>query len=114
LDKTKAYSLDLISLIESGKIVSRERLNEAKIELCSRHKISDMPSNATILSFAKKRTDVLLSLLKVKPTRSLSGITVVAIMSKPHNCPGNAFTVLEAFCRVKRPLRVIPGKSLPQ
>ena len=79
MDKPKAYSLDLISMIESGKIVSRDKLNEIKIGLCSKHKISDMPSNATILSFAKKRTNVLLSLLKVKPTRSLSGIVVIAL-----------------------------------
>jgi len=105
LNKTKVYSRDLISLIESGKIVSRERLNEAKIALCSKHKLSDMPSNATILSFAKKRTDVLLNLLKVKPTRSLSGITVVAIMSKPHNCPGKCI-----YC----PGSLLPGKKTPK
>jgi len=105
LDKTKAYSLDLISLIESGKIVSRDLLNEVKIALCSKYKLSNMPSNATILSFAKKRTDVLLNLLKVKPTRSLSGITVVAIMSKPHNCPGECI-----YC----PGSLLPGKKTPK
>ena len=105
MDKTKAYSLDLISLIKSGKIVSRDRLNEVKIALCSKYKLSDMPSNATILSFAKKRTDVLLSLLKVKPTRSLSGITVVAIMSKPHKCPGECI-----YC----PGSLLPGKKTPK
>ncbi len=105
MDKTKAYSLDLISLIESGKIVSRDLLNEVKIALCSKYKLSNMPSNATILSFAKKRTDVLLNLLKVKPTRSLSGITVVAIMSKPHNCPGECI-----YC----PGSLLPGKKTPK
>jgi elongator complex protein 3 len=89
LDKIRAFSLELIGLVESGAIRSAIALNEAKIALCKKHGVACMPSNATVLSFAKKRSDRLLGLLKIKPTRSLSGIAVVAIMARPYKCPGS-------------------------
>ncbi len=105
LDELKAYSLELLSLIESGEIKSRKNLNEFKLKLCNKYSFKGMPSNASILSYAKKRTDKIVSILQVKPTRSLSGISVVAIMSKPHNCPGKCI-----YC----PSSLLPGKETPQ
>ncbi len=105
LDKLEAYSLELIRLVESNCIKTRRQLNEAKIRLCTKHKIASMPSNAIVLSFVKNKTDRLLSLLRVKPTRSLSGIAVVAIMSKPYKCPGNCI-----YC----PSSLLPAKQTPK
>jgi len=105
LDKLKAYSKELIGGIESGEIISRQQLNEEKIKLCKKHALHEMPSNATILSFAKKRSDSLIEILKVKPTRSLSGIAVVAIMAKPHKCPGNCI-----YC----PSSLLKGRETPK
>jgi len=105
LEKVKAYSIDLLNLIKSGKITSRGQLNEEKIRLCKKHKLAKMLSNATILSFAGKRTDNIVRLLMVKPTRSLSGIAVVALMSKPHNCPGKCI-----YC----PSSLLPNRKTPK
>lgn len=104
-DKIRAYSLELIRVIESGTIHSTDELNEAKLVLCRKHGVSCMPSNATILSFAKKRTGLLLNCLKVKPTRSLSGIAVVAVMARPYKCPGKCI-----YC----PGSLLPGEQTPK
>ena len=100
MENVKGYALELIALIEEGKIKTRGQLNEARISLCAKHGLSSMPSNPTILSFAKRKTDKILSLLRVKPTRTLSGIAVVAIMPKPSKCPGKCI-----YC---------PGSLVPQ
>lgn len=105
MDKLKAYSLELLSMISSGKVKTRYNLNEVKIFLCGKHGVSFMPSNAKILSFAEKKSDKILSLLKVKPTRSLSGVSVVAIMSKPGKCPGKCI-----YC----PESLVSGKKTPK
>ena len=105
MNKLKSYSLELISLIGSGKIKTKRQLNEKKIVLCKKHGLSSLPTNPDVLAFAKKRTKLLLNMLSVKPTRSLSGITVVALMTKPHNCPGKCI-----YC----PSSLIKGKDTPQ
>ena len=101
----KAYSRELIRLIESGQLTTRRSLNEKKIKLCKEFGVNEMPTNATILSFAKRRSEKLVSLLKVKPTRSLSGIAVVAIMSKPGKCPGQCI-----YC----PGSLLPNRKTPK
>ena len=64
-----------------------------------------MPKNSLILSFAGKKTEKILSLLSVKPTRGLSGIAIVAVMTKPHKCPGKCI-----YC----PSSLLPGKLTPK
>jgi len=87
--KVENYCKEIIQLVDSGKISSREELALQKIRLCKKHGLASMPSNPEILLFAKKKSKKLLSLLKIKPMRTLSGVAVCAIMTKPHECPGN-------------------------
>ncbi|MBN2067273.1 MAG: tRNA uridine(34) 5-carboxymethylaminomethyl modification radical SAM/GNAT enzyme Elp3, partial [Candidatus Diapherotrites archaeon] len=105
MSRLRDYSLDLISLIESGRVKTRQQLNEAKIELCKKHSVSSMPTNPTVLSFAKKRSKPLLKLLSAKPSKTLSGIAVVAVMTKPHNCPGSCI-----YC----PSSLLKGRKTPK
>ncbi len=74
--------------IRSGKIASKDELNALKNRLAKKHGIKKLPTNPTILEFAEKKTPLLLSLLTLKPVRSASGMAVVAVMVKPHKCPG--------------------------
>ena len=105
MDRIRLYSLDLLAQVESGRVSTRKELGEEKFRLCSKYGLSGMPSNATILSFAGEKSDVVIRLLKVKPTRSLSGISVVAIMSRPHDCPGRCI-----YC----PGSLLPGVDTPK
>jgi len=86
MDKTE-YFQELIGIIES-KGLSKDDLTKLKIRLCSKHKIKKIPTDIEILlnTPIDKITTVKRYLL-TKPTRSKSGVSVVAIMSKPHKCP---------------------------
>ena len=75
---------EIISEIETGKILTREQLQKRKKALCKKHGVVKIPTNAEILSRADFETPLLLT----KPTRSLSGVSVVAIMTSPQKCPG--------------------------
>ena len=76
---------EIVSEIESGKILTRDELQKRKKSLCKQHGIKKVPTNAEILS----RADTESPLLLTKPSRTLSGVSVVAIMTAPQPCPGN-------------------------
>jgi len=84
----KEYSEEIIGLILSDKISSKEQLNSFKLKLAKKYSLKKFPSNPDILSFAEKKDVKLIKLLAIKPVRSLSGIVSVAIMPKPLPCPG--------------------------
>lgn len=71
--------------LRSGSIRDRERLNQVKKELCKKHGLTEVPTNTEIL----KKTGVQKNLLLKKPSRSMSGVSVVAIMTHPQECPGD-------------------------
>jgi elongator complex protein 3 len=54
---------------------------------------------------SQEKSETLLRLLSVKPTRGLSGIAIVAVMTKPHKCPGKCI-----YC----PSSLLPGKLTPK
>lgn len=82
------YCKEIIALIEAGKIKDKKQLNAIKTKLARKYSLAKMPSNPTIMRFAKRKTEKLKKLLTIKPVRSLSGINVIAIMAKPYKCPG--------------------------
>ncbi|MFH1424090.1 MAG: tRNA uridine(34) 5-carboxymethylaminomethyl modification radical SAM/GNAT enzyme Elp3 [archaeon] len=71
-----------------SKGLSREELVKLKARVSRRHHLAKTPSNADILKVAtaseKKK---LRQLLLKKPTRSISGVSVVAVMARPWDCP---------------------------
>jgi elongator complex protein 3 len=67
---------------------TREDVNRLKIKMAAKHHLEKVPSNADIIShLTPQETKQLLPLLKRKITRSISGVTVVAVMTKPYPCP---------------------------
>ncbi len=82
------YSKEVIEAIERGEVRDRRQLNRLKIRLAKKYSLKQMPTNPDILAFSKFPSEKLISYLSIKPTRSLSGIAVVAAMAKPHKCPG--------------------------
>jgi len=64
-----------------------KRFRQIKRSVCKKYGVSiprkyDLYKNAT-----KKQKEELKYLLLKKPTRSISGVSVVAVMCKPHSCP---------------------------
>lgn len=59
-----------------------------KIRAAGRHKLTKIPSNSQLITFLKPRERrKLLPLLRRKATHTISGVTVVAVMTKPYPCP---------------------------
>ncbi len=82
----------IIRSIIDGEVSSREELQKKKFEVCSKFNLSEVPSNAELIETAKGMTneetgELVFSLLKRKPARSQSGVTVIAVMTSPEKCP---------------------------
>ncbi|NQU98605.1 tRNA uridine(34) 5-carboxymethylaminomethyl modification radical SAM/GNAT enzyme Elp3 [Candidatus Woesearchaeota archaeon] len=83
----KSYFEELIDFIKKEK-PNKQKLNNKKIELCSKHKIKKIPTDIEVLCNAKEEDIANLSkFLVTKPTRTISGVAVIAVMSAPFNCP---------------------------
>jgi elongator complex protein 3 len=67
---------------------TRDDLNRIKNQVAAKHKLERTTSNAEIISALKpKEKRKLMPILRRKATRTISGVTVVAVMTKPHPCP---------------------------
>ena len=78
----------IIEDILNGKISTRRDLEVEKRQLCRDLKLSKFMSNADILEFAKpEEKETVSAILKKKPTRTMSGVAIVAVMCHPHKCP---------------------------
>lgn len=59
-----------------------------KIDICKKYRLSAVPKNSAILAAAlPEDKKVLRKILLVKPTRTLSGVAPVAVMTSPAPCP---------------------------
>jgi len=78
----------IIDEIISGKIRTRKDLERFKHRVCREMGLERFMSNSEILEHAtpdEKR--VIEGLLRKKPTRTISGVAVVAVMCQPRECP---------------------------
>jgi len=67
---------------------SREDLNRIKLEIARKYDLDGIPSNAQLISLLKpEEREKLLPILRRKATRTISGVTVIAVMTKPWPCP---------------------------
>jgi len=82
------YARIIIDKIRDGKIKNKKDLQIEKKRICHKFKIPRLFSNSEILAYAteEERADLIYLLMK-RPTRTLSGIAVVAVMTKPIPCP---------------------------
>jgi len=83
-----SFFSELISKIIAEGIATKDELHRAKIELCGKHGLEHVPSDSEILGHASPELrDKMRDLLRIKRTRSASGIAVVAVMTAPAPCP---------------------------
>lgn len=65
-----------------------EDVTKIKVEVCRKHSAPAVPRNSALLAAATpEERAVLRRLLLVKPTRTLSGVAPVAVMTSPFPCP---------------------------
>lgn len=78
----------IIEDILNGKITTRRELEVEKRQLCRDLNLSRFMSNSNILEYASfKEKEIISDILKKKPTRTKSGVAIVAVMCHPHKCP---------------------------
>ena len=78
----------IIKDIMEGKIKNRKDLEKAKFQVCRDYKLDRFPRNSEILQMARDdEKEIITPILKKKPTRTISGVAVVAVMCPPHKCP---------------------------
>jgi elongator complex protein 3 len=85
---TKSSLREIIEkLLQTAEPTSID-LSRIKTHVAREHQLPRMPSNSEIIRALRpsERTK-LLPLLKRKATRTISGVTVVAVMTKPYPCP---------------------------
>lgn len=75
-------------ILERKELKDRKEMLRAKRKICKEIGMHDIPKNGEILnSFTQQEREKYSALLVSKPVRILSGVNVVAIMTKPYDCP---------------------------
>lgn len=78
----------IIDEILAGKINSKRDLEKVKLKACRDFKLMEFMSNSLILEKASpEERKIIAPVIRKKPTRTISGVAVVAVMCKPHKCP---------------------------
>ncbi|WP_135824368.1 tRNA uridine(34) 5-carboxymethylaminomethyl modification radical SAM/GNAT enzyme Elp3 [Halorussus ruber] len=78
---------ELVERILDGDI-ERDDLESEKLSVCSEYSSPKVPKNSELLDYAPdERREDLQEVLQNKPVRTASGVSPVAIMTSPHQCP---------------------------
>jgi elongator complex protein 3 len=79
---------EIINTLLTMESPSRDDVNKLKIRTAGKYHLPKVPSSADLISqLTPEEAKVLLPILKRKTTRTISGVTVVATMTKPYPCP---------------------------
>ncbi|MBD3313254.1 tRNA uridine(34) 5-carboxymethylaminomethyl modification radical SAM/GNAT enzyme Elp3 [Candidatus Woesearchaeota archaeon] len=83
----KEYYSELISELKKRKNPDKDQIAKLKRKLARKHDMNRFPTDIEIFLNAEPEDIKFLKKLQTKPTRSLSGVAVVAVMTKPFKCP---------------------------
>ncbi|MFX1539355.1 MAG: tRNA uridine(34) 5-carboxymethylaminomethyl modification radical SAM/GNAT enzyme Elp3 [Promethearchaeota archaeon] len=87
--KLERVAQEILQAALEGKVSNKNDLQRLKRKLCRQYKLSRFPSDVEILSYATEdEKEKISTILRKKPTRTLSGVVVVAVMAEPMECPG--------------------------
>lgn len=85
---TQEARREILKKILSGEVSNSKELEKIKRRTSKNHDLDKVPSNAEILECAnEEEREEVQTLLQRKPVRSISGVTVITVMPKPHPCP---------------------------
>ena len=78
----------IVEEISRRGAVERREVARLKLEVCRRLGAARVPANSEVLAAAGPgERERLAELLRIKPVRSASGVTVITVMPKPFPCP---------------------------
>jgi len=85
----KKISREVIEYLLKHPETLKEKITNIKGQIGKKYKYNKVIKNATILDFAtSKEKQLITQILKRRITRTISGVSVIAIMTKPLPCPG--------------------------
>jgi elongator complex protein 3 len=88
-EKVRKISRDVINYLIHHPEISRQKITNIKGQIGKKYHYHKVIKNAAILSFAtEEENQFITQILKRRSTRTLSGVSVIAIMTKPLPCPG--------------------------
>ena len=92
-NRVNEASHKIAEIISCTERISREDFLKIKRDVCAKMR-SNMPSNSSIFELIKpEKREKLRNILMTKPVRTASGISVIAVMTKPHPCPPQAHCI---------------------
>ncbi|MCL4314367.1 MAG: tRNA uridine(34) 5-carboxymethylaminomethyl modification radical SAM/GNAT enzyme Elp3 [Candidatus Thermoplasmatota archaeon] len=81
-----SFMEEISKRLENGEISDKDDLQRAKAVLSRKYSIDSIPSDVEILNYGNF-SDEIKSILRIKKTRTVSGVAVVAVMTSPERCP---------------------------
>lgn len=88
-EKVKLISREILEYLTTNPQISKDKITTLKGRIGKKYNYNKVIKNATILGYATSKEKLIITqILKRKKTRTLSGVSVIAIMTKPLPCPG--------------------------
>ena len=85
---TEVVYREIIECLKKIPNPARKDVNVIKLQVAGKYKLKKIPPNSELISNLKlHEREKLLPLLRRKAVRSISGVTVIAVVTKPHSCP---------------------------
>ncbi len=89
-DKLKIALEEIKNEIINDNVKSKKELERLKAKIAKKYGLNRIIKNSEILEIMKnEEKERFLHLLIKRPVRTISGVCVVALMTKPQNCPGH-------------------------
>jgi len=86
----KNVSREIIQYLLNNPNIEKGRITQIKNKIIEKYKPLKSIKNSQILLYAnKEELKIILPILRRRATRTISGVTVVAVMTAPFSCPGN-------------------------
>jgi len=88
-ERLKKAAREIINYIIKNPQLSRQKITNIKGKIGKKYNLHRVIKNATVLDFATSdERKSITQILKRRTTRTISGVSVIAIMTKPLPCPG--------------------------
>src|SRR6056297_371711 len=85
----EATARDVIEYLMKHPDTRKKKLTPIKCKFCKKNGFINVIKDSVIRKYAtEEELDELDLLLRRRKTRTLSGVTIVAVMTKPYECPG--------------------------
>ncbi|MFX1377401.1 MAG: tRNA uridine(34) 5-carboxymethylaminomethyl modification radical SAM/GNAT enzyme Elp3 [Promethearchaeota archaeon] len=88
-EKLRKVAREIINYIINNPQIARYKITNIKGRIGKKYNLQRVIKNATILNYATSdEKKVISQILKRRTTRTISGVSIIAIMTKPLPCPG--------------------------